>query len=254
MNITLPGVHDLLSKLVSSEISVTGVVTATIGRMHVCSGTSADYTVTLPAASGNAGKLIGFRMAAGLTKLVTLDGNASETIDGALTRIMWAEESCILLCDGSTWFKIAGKSRPMFCVMRLGANQTGIVTGTLTTIALDTTDADNTGMMANSGSNRIEVKRPGAYQPVGTLIWSGIPIGRAITQVTKNSGFVVIANSEVTADGFPSIPAISISVPLVAGDYIQLRGYQGTGGNQAVVGAASPNSSSNLGLLESPSW
>ena len=97
----------------AAEISVTGATTATIGKMHVCSGTTGDYTLTLPAASGNAGKILGVRMSPALTKLVTVDGNASETLDGATTRIMWAEESAILLCDGSNWFKIGGKSVPM---------------------------------------------------------------------------------------------------------------------------------------------
>ncbi len=46
----------------SGTVSVTGTATATISRLHVCSGTTADYTVTLPAVSGNSGKYIGFVM------------------------------------------------------------------------------------------------------------------------------------------------------------------------------------------------
>jgi len=62
--------YDMLSTLTASEISITGATTATISRMHVCSGTSADYTVTLPAVSGNTGKLIGFRMSSVVLTLV----------------------------------------------------------------------------------------------------------------------------------------------------------------------------------------
>ena len=68
------------------ENAITGTATALLGRLNVCSGTTVDYTVTLPAVAGNAGRYLGFRMAAGLTRLVTLDGNAAETIDTALTR------------------------------------------------------------------------------------------------------------------------------------------------------------------------
>ncbi len=115
----------LFAPLTYSEVSVTGAVTAAVGKMHVCSdsGTPADYTVTLPAVSGNTGKLIGFRMSSALTKLVTLDGNSTETIDGATTRIMWAGETAILLCDGKEWKKIAGKTIPMQAVLKLASPQ-----------------------------------------------------------------------------------------------------------------------------------
>lgn len=75
------GSGDILSQLVSNEISITSAGTGTIGRMHVCSGTSSDYTVTLPDASANTGKLIGFRMASGLTKFVTIQGVSGQLID-----------------------------------------------------------------------------------------------------------------------------------------------------------------------------
>ena len=69
----------------ANPVSVTTAANLTIGKHHVCYGTTADYTVTLPAVSGNAGKLLSVEMSGTLTKLVTLDGNASETIDGATT-------------------------------------------------------------------------------------------------------------------------------------------------------------------------
>ncbi len=107
------GSSDKLSVLTAAEISVTTTATLTIGRMHVCSGTTANYTVTLPAATGNAGKFVGVRMSPAMTRLVTLDGNGSETIDGTPTRIMWAGESAILMCDGSNWCKVGGSSKPI---------------------------------------------------------------------------------------------------------------------------------------------
>lgn len=97
----------------ANPVSVTTTANLTIGKHHVCSGTTADYTVTLPAVSGNSGKLLSVEMSGALTKLVTLDGNASETIDGATTRVMWARETAVLLCDGTGWTKVGGKSIPM---------------------------------------------------------------------------------------------------------------------------------------------
>jgi hypothetical protein len=143
----------------SGDISITTTATATIGRQHVCSGTTANYTVTLPTAAGNAGKLLAFRMDAGLTKLVTIQGNGAELIDGSNTRIMWANETATLYCDGVGWSKIAGRFRSMSC----GAHkysQTAIVGWTR--MVLDTLETYSHDMLTgNSGS--LKVLRPGTY-------------------------------------------------------------------------------------------
>lgn len=248
---------DLLSDLTAAEIAITGATTATISRMHVCSGTTADYTVTLPAVSGNTGKLIGFRMAPGLTKLVTLDGNASELIDGELTRVLWKNETALLLCDGSAWTKIAGKTIPMGCIMRRNADQTAVVTGTLTKVLLNATDSDSTGLMADTTNSRINILRPSNYLTVGNVVWNQLSAAstRAITQVTKNAGIVVIGNAEAYGpiNGFPSIISPT-PAPLVAGDYVELRALQDSGANQIIYGAASPTAATNLAVLENPIW
>ncbi len=161
------GSGDMLSTLTAAEISVTGAVTATISRMHVCSGTSANYTVTLPAVSGNTGKFIGFRMATGLTKLVTLDGASSETIDGATTRVMWTNEVAILFCDGTTWTKVAGKTIPMQCTATYGTGVSGQYTFSGAPnefiIGPNTSVLDTTGQMFNSGNSSIDIVRTGLY-------------------------------------------------------------------------------------------
>ena len=113
-----PTVSDLLSDLVSAEVSVSSATTLTstaFGKMHLVSGSS-DYTITLPAASGNSGKIIGLRITG--SALFTIDGNGSEEIDGELTRVMWENESAILLCNGTGWTKIAGKSIPFRSIAR----------------------------------------------------------------------------------------------------------------------------------------
>jgi len=64
-----------------------------------CNGT---FTVTLYAASGNSGKAITVKNIG--TGTITLDGNASETIDGAVTVTIPVQYgSLTLVCDGSNW-------------------------------------------------------------------------------------------------------------------------------------------------------
>jgi hypothetical protein len=100
---------DFLGTLNGAEISITSAVPLTIGRMHVISG-STNFTPTLPATSGNTGKFIGARFTN--TGVTTIDGNASETIDGALTRAYYQDQAAVWLCDGSNWFSVYQKVAP----------------------------------------------------------------------------------------------------------------------------------------------
>lgn len=70
----------------------------------VCGGTT--YTVTLPPASGQAGRILYIKRNSSGT--ITVDGNASETIDGAATLSMTTSAQAVaLICDGSNWFSFS---------------------------------------------------------------------------------------------------------------------------------------------------
>lgn len=89
-------------------VSVTGAVSLTstaMGKIHVCTGTSADYTVDLPTAVGNEGVII-FKGAAALTKVITIAGSSGQTIDGEATRKMSTLGMIAVLSDGANWVVI----------------------------------------------------------------------------------------------------------------------------------------------------
>jgi len=70
-------------------------------------GASGDVTITLPAASSDAQVAVKIAGVAN-GKTVTVDGNSSETIDGAATKIMDSDyESMHLISDGSNWWRIS---------------------------------------------------------------------------------------------------------------------------------------------------
>lgn len=213
---------DLLSPLRQSEVSVTGATTATIGRMHVCSGTSADYTVTLPAVTGNAGKMIGFRMSSALTKLVTLDGDGAETIDGATTRVMWAGEAAILLCDGTGWKKIAGKTIPI--TSRAIANTISNLAGSFTATVIDFQSAgtDPLGMI-DLANNRFTVKRSGQYNITVRFQLDGTSFGSSMARMIMNgvNNGTTLALTEVCniASGQYPTPSCTNADTLTAGTY-----------------------------------
>jgi hypothetical protein len=72
----------------------------------------ASFTVTLFAASGNAGKILNFiHNGTSLTQVYTIDGNASETIGGSTTVKMHTNGQVLrLFCDGSNWLILDSKT------------------------------------------------------------------------------------------------------------------------------------------------
>lgn len=243
--------ENLMGVFGENVISVTGAVTATIGNLHHCTGTSADYTVTLPAASGNTGKLLGFRMgsATALTKLVTLDGNASETIDGAAARVMWAEEAAILYCDGSNWFKIAGKTRPFKVRLSRSTNQTGISGSTWTGIDMTTKDFGD-DLMWDSGNSRAIVARAGVYAVTTSLYMSATAGTMTFAYITvridaTNLGWY----QQSVATSSNAAGAFAVTLNLTAGQYLKPYSYHSATTAQ-MLGAGG----AHLALTEIPAW
>lgn len=251
------GSGDMLSVLTAAEISITTTATATIGRMHVCTGTTANYTVTLPAVSGNTGKFLGVRMSSALTKLVTLDGDASETIDGALTRVMWANESAILFCDGSTWTKVGGKSIPFYC--QLSNDQVGgaqaITTATMT--QLDYDEKVDVASLGDLTANTVTIPRPGSwYCAVHINYDAGFTATRVLCRIFKN-GSTELFGVETGIDSSSSYPSITDAdyVALVAGDTIEGKTYQNSGSSWSLVGnAVGGNTINRLVVKEDLTW
>lgn len=248
---TWASLGDPISAIIT-EISVTGATTLTLGRYHVCSGTTADYTVTLPPASGNAGAMIGIRMSNSLTKFVTVDGNSTELIDGKQTRVMWAGESAVLLCDGTGWNKISGKTIPMVCRMRRTAAFSTLATGVSTTVPLDTTRYDNTGRMADPTTNfRVNIVRDGNYMVAGFLQIIGFNASNIQVNLATNgtTGTIAFANVGNTTSTYITHALAGVMYSAVVGDFVSIQVYQDSGGNQSIN---QPNNA--LTVVEVPSW
>lgn len=85
--------------------SQTTTYTASTETVIPCDATSAGFTVALPAAASNIGKKYIIVKTDSTFNAVTIDGNASETINGATTRTLNTQyEAVQIVCDGANWY------------------------------------------------------------------------------------------------------------------------------------------------------
>lgn len=86
------------------------ITTAMLNRLILVPNTGAK-TLTLPAAADCAGATLTFKKTTSDAQAITLDGNASETIDGATTNATMdaGQDMLSITCDGSNWHITAAK-------------------------------------------------------------------------------------------------------------------------------------------------
>lgn len=125
-----------------------GFTADTVASEYNCDVSSASFTATLPAAAGRAGLPLTFKVTTGGTgKLLTIDGNSSETIDGSATRTLYeANDYLSIVSDGTNWKVIAEGQRSR---EKLSANRTYYVA---------TTGSDSNSGLA-SGSEFLTIQK-----------------------------------------------------------------------------------------------
>jgi len=95
----------------SFAAGVTSTTTAlTLTSSHytvLCNATAASFTITLPTAVGISGRIYNIKKTDSTGNAVTIDGNASELVDGSLTKVLKSQnESITIQCDGSNWYML----------------------------------------------------------------------------------------------------------------------------------------------------
>lgn len=79
----------------------------------LCDGSGGAFTVTLPAAASNTGKRFYIvKTDADIGEPITVDGNASETINGALTTTLNTQNECLVVISDGTNFLILERRIP----------------------------------------------------------------------------------------------------------------------------------------------
>lgn len=242
------GLPDRWTNLKNPELSITSAGAATLNRGHIVSGSTA-FTVTLPASSGNAGAWVGIRITS--TNIITIKGNASENIDGVNTRVMWLGEACELICDGTGWYKVSGKTIPMYTTLSRVTDQS-LTTNTWTPVAM-TAQVEGTVQMYDSGNSRISIQRTGKYWGVAQGYLTGLTVLGSIALVSNSSGSSISgAGAQIPQVGAALQATFTMNpITLTAGSgYV--NGYAYGDNNSAVVkGSVIAFLTS---VVEIPSW
>lgn len=247
-------------RLQPTEVSVTGATTLTstaFGKLHVL--TNSAYTVTLPAASGNAGKVIGFRVGPAVAGVITIDGNGSELVDGLLAKVVGQGESVVLECDATGWHSIASshQRRPGLFAATHNASQTGIVTSTFTKVILQTEAVDLDGWFVPGATavdalSRYTPKRRGYYLFTGSVLYATAADQTAVRCLLYKNGSQDTGLGWTPASGtsFVAVGGTAVAHANGTTDYFEMFTHQASGSNKDLAADGGFNRFSGFWLGE----
>ena len=93
-----------VQKIDVTTVSTTPYAALATDTMILVNCSGGARTINLPAASGLTGKVYYIKKIDSSTNAITVDGNASEVIDGELTQTITGQyTSMSIVCDGSGW-------------------------------------------------------------------------------------------------------------------------------------------------------
>ena len=244
----------------SRQVALAGAVSLNSdqsGKVFTCTGTSADYTVSLPTSGMRTGDLLAFVMSAALTKLVTLDASAGKTIDGQQTRVMWASEVAILEWTGTAWLKIAGKSIPMIACAVETATKI-IATATYSSPDLDTYSYGTQQGMHDTTNKRMQCLRAGLYLIDSCVLLESLTGATIIeSYLAKNSSSPTAAPNGAAffpATGQYCGPAANFVLSLAVSDFVKHVVWHDKGSNAQTRSGSSVNVRCHMALSEILQW
>lgn len=198
-------------------VSKTTTYTATTSDDIILVDTSGGaWTLTLYAANGNSGKILRVKKTTNDFNFLTIDGNGSETIDGATTRKLITQfEEITLVCDGTNW-RIFDRRYP-----KVWTNYALTITGASSNPTKATAPTSDAAYWMRSGDNEISIRYTyfhssntgaaagsGSYSfsyPSGistdtTLVGSGTPV-IGVGYVFTTAAFTGVAYAETNSLG-----------------------------------------------------
>lgn len=173
-------------------------------------GSGSAFTFTLPTAVGIAGKVFYFKKTdSSITNLITIDAAGSETIDGALTRVLYfSSETMTIESDGANWVILNPSSTLRTLSALIQHTGTPVVTSQTGNWISSVTDG-GTGLLTLNILSGIFSVAPwvtancvnnGSNTP--QVVTLGSITSTAINTVVRDNGVLFDVNYYITAVGF----------------------------------------------------
>lgn len=182
-----------------------------------CSTSSGAFTITLPAAASNSGMVLHIKKTNSEFNPLTVDGNGSETIDGALSKKLYAKSDFIeIVSDGSNWHTVS-EERTISAMYRSSSGQTVTTDGTIIDFA---TSSHDTGTFVTTGASwkfTVATGDGGEYLLTNSLRYNTNP---KRTDLYKNGALDRILDEDSAAS---TVNNSATKIRLADTDYIDLR-------------------------------
>ena len=196
----------------------------TADQVIVNGGVGLRLTNQLPIRFSDAddSRYVGFRAPSIITNNVIWDLPAA---DGSSKQV--------LKTGGSATLSFGWPHLP-YCILRRGSTS---AIADVTTTTLDwTEDTDPDGMFSAGAPSKITIAVAGTYLITVTLKWGIDADGERQIQVFKNTGEIARTTGSGSLSGNYVTQTISFLYPLAVSDYLEVKGYQSSGGNLDIIG------------------
>lgn len=201
------------------------------------------WTLTLPTAVGNIGKVFRFVRTDATTNAITIDGNASETIDGVTTYNLTGQHNFIaIVSDGSNWRKIAAGETVAVRYTTASGTLTNVTNNLITfgTKVTDTHGAWNGTTFTAPISGRYAVKSKNA------IVQSSVSALTTYATIYKNGASysrgtrISLAASTARSGDWVSVEAYD-EIHLLAGETASIYVYCDNGADRSLGTSAIDN-------------
>jgi hypothetical protein len=177
---------------------------------------------------------------------------------GALNITPATNESNLLT---ATWLGGAGQTvdergiAAVRAAKSIGGASQAVPHATYSAISFDNEEYDTDGMHDTVTNNsRITIKTPGLYDIKATVLWQANTVGTRFLYLRKNgsgnsiTGAIALASSP-TSPAYETAQQISATLLLAAGDYLEVVGYQESGGPLNVIASSGSGSTAMSAVL-----
>lgn len=197
---------------------------ATSDNVILCDASGGAFTITTYTAVGNTGRVLTIKKTDSSTNAVTVDPNASETVDGGSTFSLDEQYNYIvLMSDGTNWVIVGGKYEE-WTRFRLSFGNVNNGSATASTIPAFTSQiGNNTGLLTSSGTQLIA-----AYDLDVTAQLSGdtSTSSAAIWISHSHDSINPLLSGNVNAAGLGAPRGAHYSTRMKKNDYLQFYSYQ----------------------------